>query len=415
MEGDVIRLRHGAQMVECKIVETEPPRRCIIAPETELEVLEEPLERADGEEAELGYEDIGGCDKELAKIRELVELPMRHPKVFTSVGVRPPRGVLIYGPPGCGKTMIAKAVAAETGAFFFLINGENYCAREHTLTLAVPSKLSSLDLLLSRSAGPEVMSKMAGESEQKLRQAFEECEKNSPAILFIDEIDAIAPRRDKAQGEVEKRIVSQMLTLMDGISPKAQMVVMAATNRPNALEPALRRFGRFDLEINIPVPDNGGRLDILRIKTRGMSLAQEVDLESVALDTQGYCGADLAQLGFEAAMLCVREKVQATTHTDKVYFVAWDKLTFAGVRMCVAPFGMFLFSQLPEIDLEADRLPSALLQSLTVQPEHVRKALTLTNPSTLRETAIEVPNVKWEVSSTNRLRAPLTQPHPPRV
>ena len=311
--------------------------------------------------------------------------------------------------------MIAKAVAAETGAFFFLINGENYCAREHTLTLAVPSKLSSLDLLLSRSAGPEVMSKMAGESEQKLRQAFEECEKNSPAILFIDEIDAIAPRRDKAQGEVEKRIVSQMLTLMDGISPKAQMVVMAATNRPNALEPALRRFGRFDLEINIPVPDNGGRLDILRIKTRGMSLAQEVDLESVALDTQGYCGADLAQLGFEAAMLCVREKVQATTHTDKVYFVAWDKLTFAGVRMCVAPFGMFLFSQLPEIDLEADRLPSALLQSLTVQPEHVRKALTLTNPSTLRETAIEVPNVKWEVSSTNRLRAPLTQPHPPRV
>ena len=236
---------------------------------------------------------------------------------------------------------------------------------------------------------------MAGESEQKLRQAFEECEKNSPAILFIDEIDAIAPRRDKAQGEVEKRIVSQMLTLMDGISPKAQMVVMAATNRPNALEPALRRFGRFDLEINIPVPDNGGRLDILRIKTRGMSLAQEVDLESVALDTQGYCGADLAQLGFEAAMLCVREKVQATTHTDKVYFVAWDKLTFAGVRMCVAPFGMFLFSQLPEIDLEADRLPSALLQSLTVQPEHVRKALTLTNPSTLRETAIEVPNVKW--------------------
>ena len=143
MEGDVIRLRHGAQMVECKIVETEPPRRCIIAPETELEVLEEPLERADGEEAELGYEDIGGCDKELAKIRELVELPMRHPKVFTSVGVRPPRGVLIYGPPGCGKTMIAKAVAAETGAFFFLINGENYCAREHTLTLAVPSVIIS--------------------------------------------------------------------------------------------------------------------------------------------------------------------------------------------------------------------------------------------------------------------------------
>ena len=225
--------------------------------------------------------------------------------------------------------MIAKAVAAETGAFFFLING------------------------------PEVMSKMAGESEQKLRQAFDECEKNSPAILFIDEIDAIAPRRDKAQGEVEKRIVSQLLTLMDGISPKSQVVVMAATNRPNALEPALRRFGRFDLEINIPVPDVAGRLDILRIKTRDMSLSPEIDLESVAADTQGYCGADLAQLAFESAMLCVREK-------------------------------------LPEMDLEAERLPKALLDSLTVSTNDVRRALTLTNPSSLRETAIEVPNTKWE-------------------
>ena len=278
---------------------------------------------------ELGYDDIGGCDKQLAMIRELVELPMRHPKVFTSVGVRPPRGVLIYGPPGCGKTMVARAVVAETGASLFLING------------------------------PEVMSKMAGESEQNLRTAFDKAEENAPAIIFIDEIDAIAPRRDKAQGEVERRIVSQLLTLLDGLKASSQVVVMAATNRPNVLEPALRRFGRFDLEISIPVPDDAGRLDILHIKTRGMQISPEVDFEMLAQDTQGYCGADLAQLVFEAAMLAVREK-------------------------------------LPEIDMEAERLPEALLASLRLEPDHFRRALTLTNPSSLRESAIEMPSVTWE-------------------
>jgi len=329
MEGDLIRLRHGAQIVECKVIETDPPRRAIVAPETELELPELELDRAEEEQDELGYDDIGGCDKELSKIRELVELPMRHPKVFTSVGIRPPRGMLIYGPPGCGKTMIAKAVAAETGVFFFLING------------------------------PEVMSKTSGESEQRLRQAFEECEKNQPAILFIDELDAIAPPRGKTQGQAEKGIVSHLLTLMDNINPKSQVVLMAATSRPNAIDPALRRFGRFDLEINIPVPDTGGRLDILRIKTRHMSLSSEVDLEALALDTQGYCGADLAQLVFESAMHCVREK-------------------------------------LPKMDLEIDRLPREILDSLTISPEHVQSALGVTNPSSLRESAIEVPNVKWD-------------------
>jgi len=329
-EGDLIRLQHGAQTVELKVIETEPAGRCVVSPDTELDMEGEPLDRREEEEEEdVGYEDIGGVDKELTKIRELVELPMRHPKVFTSVGIAPPRGVLIYGPPGCGKTMIARAVAAETGAFCFTING------------------------------PEVMSKMAGESEQNLRRAFEEAEKNAPAIIFIDEVDAVAPRRDKTQGEVERRIVSQLLTLMDGLGPRSQVVVMAATNRPNAIEPALRRFGRFDLEINIPVPDEKGRLDILRKKTKALRLDPNVDLEQLASATQGYCGADLSQTIFESAMLAVRDKM-------------------------------------PEIDLEAERLPAALLDSLMVEQAHVDRALRVTSPSTLRETAIEVPNVKWE-------------------
>ena len=328
--GDIIRLRHGASMVECHVDETEPRRRCLVTEETELEMSDEEYDPAeDDDEVEFGYEDIGGVGKQLTKIRELVELPMRHPQVFTTVGVRPPRGVLIHGPPGCGKTMIAKAVAAETGAYLFLING------------------------------PEVMSKMAGESEKNLRAAFENAEENAPSIIFIDEIDAIAPRRDKAQGEVEKRIVSQLLTLLDGLKPKSQVVVMAATNRPNAIEPALRRFGRFDLEINIPVPDEPGRLEILQIKTKDMRLSEDVDLTALAHDTQGYCGADLAQAVFESAMQCVREKMGG-------------------------------------VNLEADTLPSDLLDQLRVEPEHVQAALSLTNPSTLRESAIEVPNVTWE-------------------
>ena len=203
--------------------------------------------------SDVGYDDIGGCRKQMAQIRELVELPLRHPQLFKSIGIKPPRGILMYGPPGTGKTLMARAVANETGAFFFLING------------------------------PEIMSKMAGESETNLRKAFEEAEKNSPSIIFIDEIDSIAPKREKTNGEVERRVVSQLLTLMDGLKARSNVVVMAATNRPNSIDPALRRFGRFDREVDIGIPDPTGRLEILRIHTKNMKLADDVDLEQVSV------------------------------------------------------------------------------------------------------------------------------------
>merc|ERR1712072_325475 len=209
-----------------------------------------PVKREDEEKLDdVGYDDIGGCKKAMAQIREMIELPLRHPALFKTLGVKPPRGVLLYGPPGSGKTLIARAVANETGAFFFLING------------------------------PEIMSKMAGEAESNLRKAFEEAEKNAPAIIFIDEIDSIAPKRDKTNGEVEKRIVSQLLTLMDGMKGRGQVVVIGATNRPNSIEGALRRFGRFDRELDIGVPDDNGRLEILRIHTKNMKLAQMSNLK----------------------------------------------------------------------------------------------------------------------------------------
>lgn len=233
----------------------------------------DPVKREDEEAnlSDVGYDDIGGCRKQMAQIRELVELPLRHPQLFKSIGIKPPRGILMFGPPGTGKTLMARAVANETGAFFFLING------------------------------PEIMSKMAGESESNLRKAFEEAEKNSPAIIFIDEIDSIAPKREKVRvvfgvyraiylisfpqtnGEVERRVVSQLLTLMDGLKARSNVVVMAATNRPNSIDPALRRFGRFDREVDIGIPDPTGRLEILRIHTKNMKLADDVDLEQVSI------------------------------------------------------------------------------------------------------------------------------------
>ncbi|XP_009621394.1 cell division cycle protein 48 homolog [Nicotiana tomentosiformis] len=330
-KGDIFNVRGGMRSVEFKVVETDPPDYCIVAPDTEIFIEGDPIRREDEERAldEIGYDDVGGVRKQMAQIRELVELPLRHPQLFKCIGVKPPKGILLYGPPGSGKTTIARAVANETGAFFLVING------------------------------PEIMSKMAGESEANLRNAFVEAEKNAPSIIFIDEVDSIAPNREKTNGEVERRIVSQLLTLMDGLKSRAHVVVMAATNRPNSIDPALRRFGRFDREIDIGVPDEVGRLEILLVHTKNMKLDEDVDLEMVAKDTHGHVGADLAALTTEAALQCIREKMDV-------------------------------------IDMEDDTIDADVLNSMAVNNEHFKAALGTTNPSSLRETVVEVPNVSWD-------------------
>jgi len=324
-------VRGSMRAVEFKVVETDPEPFCIVAPDTIIHCEGEPIKREEEERKleEVGYDDIGGVRKQLAQIRELVELPLRHPQLFKNIGVKPPKGILLYGPPGCGKTLIARAVANETGAFFFLING------------------------------PEIMSKMAGESESNLRRAFEEAEKNSPAIIFIDELDSIAPKREKTQGEVEKRIVSQLLTLMDGLKARSHVIVIGATNRPNTIDSALRRFGRFDREIDIGIPDQTGRLEILRIHTKNMKLSDDVDLETIASETHGYVGSDIAALCTEAALQCIREKMEF-------------------------------------IDIEDDKIDAEILDSMCVTMDHFRTSLNQTNPSALRETVVEVPTVTWK-------------------
>ena len=329
-KGDVFVCRN-MRAVEFKVIETDPDPYCVVVPDTIIRCDGEPVKREEEENSlnEVGYDDIGGVRKQLAQIKEMVELPLRHPQLFKTIGVKPPRGILLFGPPGTGKTLIARAVANETGAFFFLING------------------------------PEIMSKLAGESESNLRKAFETAEKNAPSIIFIDEIDAIAPKREKTHGEVERRIVSQLLTLMDGLKQRAHVVVMAATNRPNTIDPALRRFGRFDREVDIGIPDAIGRLEILRIHTKNMKLADDVDLEKIGNETHGYVGADLASLCSEAALQQIREKMDL-------------------------------------IDLEEDNIDAEVLNSLAVSQENFKWALGQSNPSALRETVVEVPTVTWE-------------------
>ncbi|CAH8602718.1 unnamed protein product [Dicrocoelium dendriticum] len=330
-KDDIFVARAAMRAVEFKIVETDPSPYCIVSPDTIIHTEGDPVKREDEDDKfnEIGYDDIGGCRKQLAQIKEMVELPLRHPQLFKAIGVKPPKGILLYGPPGTGKTLVARAVANESGSFFFLING------------------------------PEIMSKLAGESESNLRKAFEEAEKNAPAIIFIDELDAIAPKREKTHGEVERRIVSQLLTLMDGLKQRSHVIVMAATNRPNSVDPALRRFGRFDREIEIGIPDSIGRLEILRIHTKNVKLADDVDLEQIANEAHGHVGADLASLCSEAALQQIRNKMDL-------------------------------------IDLEDDTIDAEVLNSLAVTMDDFRWALGKSNPSALRETTVEVPNVTWD-------------------
>lgn len=323
------------QCVEIDTVETDGDDACVVVDDTLIECDGEAINRDDDMDdlANAGYDTIGGARKHLAAVRELVELPLRHPELWGKLGINPPRGVLLTGPSGCGKTAMARAVAAETGAYFFVING------------------------------PEVISKRAGESETNLRRAFEDAEANAAdyngAIIFIDEIDSIAPKREKAGGEVEKRIVSQLLTLMDGLKPTSKVVVIGATNRPTVIESALRRPGRFDRELDMGVPDVEGRLEILQIKTRDMRLGKDVDLEHLSKGTHGYVGADLQQLCMEAALECIRGKM-----------------------------GL--------IDFDKDRVDKKILDSIVVDASHFEHALSVVHPSSLRENQVEVPDVHWE-------------------
>jgi len=329
-KGDTFLVRGGFKAVEFKVVETDPGEFCIVAPNTMIFDEGEPIKREDEEKLDgAGYDDIGGCRKQMALIREMIELPLRHPGLFKTLGVKPPKGVLLYGPPGSGKTLIARAIANETGAFFFLLNG------------------------------PEIMSKMAGQAEENLRKAFEEADANQPAIIFIDEIDSIAPNREKTNGEVERRVVAQLLTLMDGVKGRGQVVCIGATNRPNSIDPALRRFGRFDREIDIGVPDEVGRMEIMRIHTKNMKLSDDVDLAAVAKDTHGFVGSDLAALCSEAALQCIREKMDI-------------------------------------IDIDDDTIDAEVLEALCVTNEHFKFAQGHTNPSSLRETVVEIPNITWD-------------------
>ena len=327
--GDTISL--NTQMggrVQFVITSTKPSKPVIVTEDTIFKLG--PMTKAiDSTIPRITYDELGGLKTEVQKIREMVELPMRHPELFEKIGVEAPKGVLLYGPPGTGKTLLAKAVAGETNAHFISLSG------------------------------PEIMGKYYGESEERIREIFKQAEENSPSIIFIDEIDSIAPKRDEVSGELEKRIVSQLLTLMDGMKSRGKVVVIAATNRPDSIDPALRRPGRLDREIEIGIPDEEGRHEILSIHTRGMPLDEKVDLKQISKTTHGFVGADLEVLSKEAAMRSLRRI-------------------------------------LPEIDLDEEKISTEILQKIKITSEDFRDALKEVRPSALREVQVQIPNVSWD-------------------
>jgi transitional endoplasmic reticulum ATPase len=338
-KGQTVRLPLGfgfvssqGQAIPLKIAATQPSGTVVINDSTEVKLSQKPAEQirdtAGEGSPDVTYEDIGGLEGELEQVREMIELPMRHPELFKRLGIEPPKGVLLHGPPGTGKTLIAKAVANEIDAHFETISG------------------------------PEIMSKYYGESEEQLREVFDEAEENAPAIVFIDELDSIAPKRSEAGGDVERRVVAQLLSLMDGLEARGDVVVIGATNRVDAIDPALRRGGRFDREIEIGVPDRDGRKEILQVHTRGMPLAEGVDLDAYADSTHGFVGADLESLAKEAAMTALRR-----------------------IR--------------PQIDLEAEEIDAEILETLEVNPDDFKEAMKGIEPSALREVFVEVPDVTW--------------------
>ena len=322
-------MRSPGQAIPLIAVETEPDGVCLITEDTEVELREEPISGFEKTGGGITYEDIGGLQNEIQRVREMVELPMKHPQIFSKLGIEPPQGVLLHGPPGTGKTLLAKAVANETSASFFSI------------------------------AGPEIISKYYGESEQQLREIFEDAKEESPSIIFIDELDSIAPKREDVTGEVERRVVAQLLTMMDGLETRGQVIVIGATNRVDSVDPALRRPGRFDREIEIGVPDEVGRKEILQIHTRGLPLSDDVSLDHLADETHGFVGADIESLTKEAAMKALRR-------------------------------------YLPEIDLDEEEVPPSLIDRMIVKRDDFSGALNEVEPSAMREVLVELPKISWD-------------------